>query len=114
MKRWIVLLAVLSLAVAACGGSDDSGAADSDEAVTTTQAPSAGESGDEDTPTETTSSENESDEGDTSDTEGTGPSTATVTLGEETYQFSTEGAIVAQCLTDLFGVFSVQLPMIDD
>ena len=46
--------------------------------------------------------------------EGSGPSTATVTLGDETYMFSTEGAIVAQCLTDLFGIFSAQLPRVDE
>ena len=47
------------------------------------------------------------------DSEGSGPSMATVTIGDETYSFSTEGAVVAQCLTDLFGIFSVQLPEVD-
>lgn len=36
-----------------------------------------------------------------------------MTIGGETYDFSTEGAIVAQCQTDMFGVFSVQLPGVD-
>ncbi|MDX1449741.1 MAG: hypothetical protein R3246_11845, partial [Acidimicrobiia bacterium] len=45
--------------------------------------------------------------------EGEGPSTATVTIGDETYEFSSEGAVVAQCLPDLFGIMSVQLPMAD-
>jgi hypothetical protein len=51
------------------------------------------------------------DEGGESD--GTGPSTATATIGGETYDFSTEGAAVAQCQTDMFGIFSVQLPAVD-
>ena len=51
---------------------------------------------------------------DSSDSDGSGPSTATVMLGDQTFNFSTEGAVVAQCLTDLFGTFSIQLPMIDD
>lgn len=113
MKRWMFLLAVLSLVVAACGDSgdaDDSG----DDPVATTQADTGGDSGDEeDAPPETSAPEAEP-EGDSDDSEGSGPSTATVTLGGETYNFSTEGAIVAQCQTDMFGVYSVQLPMVDD
>ena len=44
---------------------------------------------------------------------GSGASTATATIGGETYEFSTEGAMVAQCQTDMFGIFSVQLPGVD-
>lgn len=36
-----------------------------------------------------------------------------MTLGGETYSYNTEGAVVDQCLTDLFGIFSVQLPEVD-
>jgi len=50
---------------------------------------------------------------DVGEPDGSGPSTATVTLGDMTYNFSTEGALVAQCKTDLFGIFSLQLPMVD-
>ena len=52
-------------------------------------------------------------EADGGDEGGSGPSTAMATIGGETYNFSTEGALVAQCQTDMFGVFSVQLPMAD-
>lgn len=108
MKRGIVLLSVLVLVAAACGGSDDAEDSGSEQAVTTTQPESGEETGEEETPPETAAPETEG------DSEGSGPSTATVTIGEETYSFSTEGALVAQCLTDFFGVFSSQLPMVDD
>lgn len=114
MKKWIVFLALLSLALAACGGSDDSGAEDVGDTVTTL-ADTAEESDGEDTPTETTAAAgDDSDAADTGDSEGSGPSTATVTIGDQTYNFSTEGAVVAQCQTNMFGIFSVQLPRVDD
>ena len=49
-----------------------------------------------------------------SDAEGSGESNATVTIGSETYEFTSEGALIAQCLADFFGVMSVQLPMLDE
>jgi hypothetical protein len=116
MRRIVWLIAVLMVAVAACGG--DTAETDSGEPVTTqvdTTQPDRDEGGSDQTtaPTEGTEADDGGgDEGD--DSEGSGPSTATVTIGDETYDFSTEGAVAAQCLTDLFGIFSIQLPMIDD
>ena len=52
-------------------------------------------------------------EDDGGDSGGSGPSTATATIDGVTYEFSTEGAVVAQCQTDMFGIFSVQLPGAD-
>jgi hypothetical protein len=108
-----VLVVAILLSVAACGGdSADTGAdGTSDEpgttAAVTTEAVSAGVGTEETTASPTTTASAD-------DSEGSGPSTATVTLEGETYNFSTEGAVVAQCLTDLFGIFSVQLPMVDE
>lgn len=115
MKRGIVLLAVLSLVLSACGGNADNGAddVDGDTATTRAEAESGSDSGA--TPTETTvPADDDSGPADPGDSDGSGPSTATVTIGDQTYNFSTEGAVVAQCLTDLFGIFSVQLPRVDD
>ncbi len=109
MKRLLVLLMLLSLLVAACGGGDtEDGGDDNADQPTATQAPSGDDS--DDAPP-TTSDVN--DDEDDSEPEGEGPSTATVTIGDMTYEFSSEGAIVAQCLPDLFGIMSVQLPMAD-
>jgi hypothetical protein len=96
-----ILLLTLILAVAACSGSADDGDDGGDTQPDVTQT-TGGDSGDG----EGTTVPSESGGGD-------GPSTATVTIGDETYEFSSEGAIVAQCLTDLFGIFSVQIPMAD-
>ncbi|MCB1246057.1 MAG: hypothetical protein KDB69_02180 [Acidimicrobiia bacterium] len=91
----------IMLVLTACGGSGDTGAdADADAGTTTTLTP----------PPETQATDAaEPPSGDDGD-DGSGPSTATVTIDGTTYEFTTEGAIVAQCLTDLFGIFSVQLP----
>jgi hypothetical protein len=112
MTKTSVLIAALLIGVTACGGdtesSDEGGAGDQPTATQTAATQeTAGDSGGN-TPADP-------DEGadDSGDAEGSGPSTATVTLGGATYAFSTEGAVAAQCLTDLFGIFSVQLPMID-
>jgi hypothetical protein len=118
VRRLNVLAAAIFLVVAACGGgSDDAGTnSGSDEPDTTAAATTAAMSQDdgmeETTAPPTTSGSEDSNAG--VDPEASGPSTATVTLEGETYNFSTEGAVVAQCLTDLFGVFSVQLPMVDE
>lgn len=113
MRRLIPLVMATLLVVAACGG--DSGSADGDgESSPTTGASqtdttqTSAEDDDEDESTPPTEADPGGD-----DSEGSGPSTATVTLGDETFSFSTEGAVVAQCLTDLFGIFSVQLPKAD-
>ena len=109
--------AVLLLPLAACGGDDDSSADDSGSSTAATEAPTTeadGASGETQAPTTeggTDATPPPATEG--GDAGGSGPSTATATIGGETYEFSTEGAIVAQCQTDMFGVFSVQLPMLD-
>jgi hypothetical protein len=124
MRRWHAIAVVILLVAAACGGGSGDGADDgaADDTTTTTQA--ASDEGSDET---TTTTEQATDDGGSVDTtattasnddsggdeEGSGPSFATVTLDGETYEFSTEGAIVAQCLTNLFGIFSVQLPMAD-
>lgn len=125
--RFLALIMGVVLLIAACGG--DSGDADTDagdDGSATTEAAAeengaedngaedngAEDDGSDETTAPTEATDSQSDEGGAE--EGSGPSTATVTLGDETYNFSTEGAVVAQCLTDLFGIFSVQLPMVDD
>ncbi len=112
MTKFLVLAGALLLPLAACGGSDDSSGESSGDVTTQAQAaPDEGgtvaESGSDAT---TPSPEAEVDDGDSG---GSGPSTAMVTIGDQTYNFSTEGAVVAQCKTDMFGIFSVQLPMAD-
>lgn len=121
MQRWFVLILSLSVLLAACG-SDSGDETTGDTQSDTTAAAPVEDDGDTDTtaaPDDTTTSAPD-DDGDSDDdgsddgaTEGTGPSTATVTIGDDTYQFSSEGAVVAQCLPDLFGIMSVQLPMAD-
>ncbi|HSF86253.1 MAG TPA: hypothetical protein VLG28_11455 [Acidimicrobiia bacterium] len=114
MARLLPLIAALMLITGACGGDSDEGTSSdtvdpSDPtSVETTQPAPDDASGD------TTPPADDDSEGASGDSDGSGPSTATVTLGDETYLFSTEGAVVAQCLTNLFGIFSVQLPRIDD
>lgn len=120
MGKSLFIAGAFVLALAACGGSDEP-SSDSEETASTTAAQSSGEETDETTPpAETTAPAPEAtaddgddgDDGDSDGAAGTGPSTATVTIDGETYEFSTEGAIVAQCKTDLFGVFIVQLPRV--
>jgi hypothetical protein len=103
MVKLMVLTGALLLPLAACGGSDDSSDGSSEAVTTQVEAPTA-EGGTPAPPEEDDSS---------GDAEGSGPSTAMATIGGETYNFSTEGAVVAQCKTDLFGIFSAQLPMAD-
>jgi hypothetical protein len=117
MKKLLVVCGAMLLPLAACGGSDDSsGDSDADgtgDAATATEAPPP--DGDTDgtvaePAAEATTPPSEDDGGDSG---GTGESTATATIDGVTYEFSTEGAVVAQCQTDMFGVFSVQLPGVD-
>lgn len=118
MRRLVALAtAFLLLVVAACGG--DSGDPGTDNATPPeTNETDMTQPAQEDAGSDPTTPPAEDDGGagsdETSDAEGSGPSTATVTIGDETYNFSTEGAVAAQCLTDMFGIFSVQLPMVDD
>ena len=103
MRRLFVLGAVMALVMAACGGGSEDGADREGDAPGQTQATQP-ESGNDDTNPDPSGSD---------DGEGEGPSTATVTIGGETYTFSSEGAVVAQCVPDLFGIMSVQLPLVD-
>ena len=112
MVKLLLVTGALLLPLAACGGSDDSSVESAGEVTTQTQAPpdesgTVAESG-----SDATSPPSEVEDG-SGDSGGSGPSTATATIAGETYDFSTEGAVVAQCQTDMFGVFSVQLPMVD-
>lgn len=104
----------MGLLIAACGGSsgeegDDNGS----DQPGTTQVDTTEPAADDDAGSDETTPPAADDESGGSE-EGSGPSTATVTLGDDTYDFSTEGATVAQCLTDLFGIFSAQLPAAED
>lgn len=106
MQRIAGLSVVVLLVLAACGGesTDDSGA-DGGDQQTATQPANGG-----DQPTATQPAD---DGGDNDNAGGEGPSTATVTIGTETYEFSSEGSPVAQCLPDLFGTMVVNLPLAD-
>jgi hypothetical protein len=101
------------LLIAACGGDSGEDATDGGDQPGATQGETTPPPADDDDGSEETTPPSDDAGDDSSDSEGSGPSTATVTIGDETYNFSTEGAVVAQCLTDLFGIFSVQLPMVD-
>lgn len=110
MRRLLTLVTVLLLVLAACGGdTGDSGTDDGADQPETTR-PADDDGGSEETPPP---AEDDGDD-DGGDSEGEGPSSATVTLGDETYNFSSEAGVVAQCLTDFFGVFLIQLAMVDD
>lgn len=105
--RRLILIISMALLIAACGDDADDDASDTGgEQSETTPDESTEPSADDDAdpPAEDTES---------GGSEGSGTSTATVTLGDETYNFTTEGAVVAQCLGDFFGVFSAQL-VLDD
>jgi hypothetical protein len=121
MMKVFAVCGVMLLPLAACGGSDDSSdgsdaevaATDGSGDATATEAPPPDGDTDgtvADPAAETTAPPSGGDSGESG---GSGPSTATATIGGETYEFSTEGAIVAQCQTDMFGIFSVQLPGVD-
>lgn len=96
----------IALVVAACGGSsDDGGSGDTepDQPDATQPAPDDDDSNDAPPATEG------SDDGGSSG--GEGPSTATVTLDGETYEFSSEGVVPGICNPDLFGIFAVVMAM---
>lgn len=114
MRRWWVLMVAFLLVVAACGGdsSEDGEVDGGNDSPTTQPAEDGGSSSEDSAPPATEADGGDDGDGDTS--EGTGESTATVTIGGETYNFTSEGAVVAQCLGDFFGVMSVQLPMLDE
>ena len=113
MKRLLAMAAALVLVVAACGGGSGDDATESGgDQPNPTQPPATQPAADDDGSDGTTPPAADVGE-DTSDSDGSGPSTATVTLGDQTFDFSTEGALVAQCVPDLYGTFSIQLPMVD-
>ena len=120
MQRLTGLTVVVLLVVAACGGgsSEDSGD-DGGEQPTATQPaddsaeqPTATQPAD-DSAEQPTATQPADDSGDNDDSGGEGPSTATVTIGDETYEFSSEDVQIAQCLPDLFGTMVVNLPLAD-
>lgn len=107
MKRLSGVFFALVLFGAACGGeSSEEGADDVAEQSTATQ-PS------ENNADESTATTSAPDDDDADDSGGEGPSTATVTIGSETYEFSSENAQIAQCLPDLFGTMVLNLPLAD-
>jgi hypothetical protein len=108
MKQVLAVCGAMLLPLAACG-SDDSTDGSQDATTATDASPSDGDTDATvaEPAAEATMPPSEDDGGDSG---GSGPSTATATIDGETYEFSTEGAVVAQCQTDMFGIFSVQLP----
>lgn len=119
MRKILAVCGVMLLPLAACGGSDDSDGSDADvaatdgsgDAATATDAPPPDDDTDDSESASEATEPASEDDGD--DAGGSGESTATVTIGDQTYEYSTEGAVVAQCQTDMFGIFSVQLPAAD-
>ena len=112
MMKFLVMTGALLMPLAACGSSDSSSDESPGDGTTQAETPTdvGGTAADSGSDATTPAPETEADGGDEG---GSGPSTAMATIGGETYNFSTEGALVAQCQTDMFGVFSVQLPMAD-
>jgi hypothetical protein len=119
----MVLFVFVALVVTACGGeSTEDGGDDGGDQPTATQP--ADDGGDQPTATQPADDGGDNDSGSEDqappateagddDSGGEGPSTATVTIGDETYEFSSEGALVAQCLPDLFGIMAVIIPLAD-
>ncbi len=126
MMKVLAVCGALLLPLVACGGSDDSSSDDAttqteaapseDGTVAESDADTGSDDGSDDAASESTPPSPDTEDGGEDageDAGGSGPSTATATIGGETYEFSTEGAVVAQCQTDMFGIFSVQLPSVD-
>jgi hypothetical protein len=106
MRRAIVLFCGVLLVAAACGGESTE---DGGDQPTATQPADDGGSNDsvpEDQAPPTTEANNGN-----VDSGGEGPSTASVTIGDVTYEFSSEEVQIAQCLSDLFGTMVVNLPL---
>ena len=105
MKRgWVILLA-MSLVVAACGGGRAEGSASTSSTEPTVDAGTE--------PAASVDPVSSGAAGTGTDPGGEGPSTATVTIGDETYEFSSEGGVGINCDPDLFGIMSVILPLAD-
>ena len=103
MRRLSGALIPLLLAVGACGGSSDS------NTETNTRSESGTTTAVEDTAADTTTGETAPDDG-----AAAGSSQATVTLNGETYRFGESDFVGQRCTPDLFGVFAVQLKMVDE
>ncbi len=94
-----------AMVAAACGSGAGGAAGDSEPPAKSGATPAETTSAAEASPT--TTADVEAPEVPMDDEKGPGPCGATVTLDDDTYSFSSEGAIVAQCLTDLFEIVSV-------
>lgn len=114
MRRLMALFVAVLLVVAACGGGSTEEGGDDDGNQPTATQPADDSGGDDSGSEDQAPPATEADDGADDDASGEeGPSTATVTIGDETYEFSSEGALIAQCLPDLFGTMSVNLPLAD-
>jgi hypothetical protein len=110
----MALFVAVLLVVAACGGGSTEEGGDDDGNQPTATQPADDSGGDDSGSEDQAPPATEADDGADDDASGEeGPSTATVTIGDETYEFSSEGALIAQCLPDLFGTMSVNLPLAD-
>lgn len=103
MKRLSGVLIPLLLTVGACGGAPDS------DTETTSPSEPGPTSATENTVADTATDETTADDG-----AATGSSLATVTLNGNTYRFGESDFIGQRCNPDLFGVFAVQLEMVDE
>jgi len=118
VRRGFVILAVISLLVAACGGgSSDEPASSSSTAANGSDQPTATQPGDDGGGSDSASEDQappatEADDGD-DDSGGEGPSTATVTIGDVTYEATSDGGVGTLCRPDLFGIMAVVLPLAD-
>ncbi|MGA7226860.1 MAG: hypothetical protein WBZ40_04030 [Acidimicrobiia bacterium] len=108
MRRGIVMFFLMLLAVTACGGSGS----DSNDGGTQpeTKGASPARESDGENSTNTTAIEEPSSNGPLD----SGVHRATVTLDGETYQFGHTTFVGENCSPDLFGIFRVQLLMVDD
>ena len=115
MRRFIGLLFVVFLLIgAACGGgSTDDGGNGGDQTTATQPADSGGGQTTTTQPADNGGGQTTATQPADDDSGGDGPSTATVTIGNETYEFSSDDALIAQCLPDLFGTMVVNLPLAD-
>lgn len=114
MRRPIsTIVVIMTMLIAACGGSGDEGEPDASE-VATTQADlsdaTAGEQ--EPTPDTTAPAANDGEDGDT--TSGAESHFATATIDGETYIFGDTGFAAQRCSPSTFGMFFVVLYMVDD
>lgn len=106
-RVWILFFA-FSLLIAACGGGGDEGAAD--QSPSTTQPP-AGDAPDQ--PESTAPSDEPADE--PKDEPGSfDENKAIVTVGDKTYEFDADVAIVGRCEPNFFGAFWVNGTGADD